>query len=552
MLAKAGEPINGNSSYDARALLYLNKAQQAIIAGGSIYSLKVDEAFTWARARDPVILELQPAFDTGTVTCASEDANITFSTAPSSSLEGWHFQVTGARTIYRIKKHNAGETEAVLDSGFVNEAGSYSFRAFKLDYEVFPAYIYIDSHNDKFEFEQTASTTLVATLTHGSYTPGAFIAHLVSKMNTVGTNIHSGSYDSVLKVFTVTSTGAGGKVLILKGTASNFRRSPLKQLGFDQKDYSGALTYTSTYIVNGISRMIEPFRMFVGAVSESQVTSADPAGMEYDYPLSATPEKLPDRFCKIEERNDGTYVVRFNAYPSNLTKLMVDWVPIPRDMQDNAYSFPELPRKDVDVLIHAATTLILVDKNDAKWEAMLNMTRAGLEAMEKKNRSELFRTSNNFGQIAPRADLLQVTKPRRYGYEVSGVASSSSQGVHSVITNAFGTSDVSAASTTSTVVARTMPANHVLNGLIVRLTTAFAASGLTACRLDIGITGDLTKFINAFDLMGAIGTQDSSNVIYFPAVATEIILTVTATGANLNTLTAGAFNVHFDEALVPA
>lgn len=550
MLQKAGEVVNGNSPYDSRSILYLNKTHQAIIAGGNIFSLKVDEPWTWARSRHPIVLELLPAYSTGTVTMNEGDIDITFSVAPDQSLEGWHFQIVGMRTPYKITQHNASEVNAMIDSGFVDASGSYAFRAFKLDYEVFPGYIYVDSQNDKLDFEQTASTQLTATLIHGTYTPAAYLAHVVSKLNTAGTNIHSGTYDSVLKKFTITSTGAGSKILTLKGTGTNYLRSALPTLGFNMADASGALTYTSTYIINGLSRMIEPFKVHTDPGNDSKVTSSDTATMENDYPIAMTPEKLPDRFAKIEERNDGTVVVRFNAYPRVLTKCTLDWIPIPHDLQNNAYSIPKIPRKDIDALIHGAVTFILFDKNDGKWEGTLNMTRAQLEAMEKKNRSELFRTGQNFAQIIPRLDKMNRKVPLRYGYAVTSGSPTPVQGANAIISRQFTYADFQTGALTNTVTARQLPANHILNSVIVRLTQSFVGTSISALSLSVGIVGDTTKFINGFDLLGAIGTSDSALTVYFPAAATNMIFTITAVGANLSALSAGALDIHFNESLV--
>ena len=91
VLQKAGEPTNGNSPYESIALTYINKVHQAVVGGGNIFSVKVDEAWTWARAKNPVVMELQPAITFGTVSVTANDVNITFSDAPAISVAGWHF-----------------------------------------------------------------------------------------------------------------------------------------------------------------------------------------------------------------------------------------------------------------------------------------------------------------------------------------------------------------------------------------------------------------------------------------------------------------------------
>lgn len=562
ILQKSGEPVNGNSDYGDLALTYLNKAHQVIIGGGSLFSLKVDEAWTWARARNPMVLELLPPFTTGSVQAVQDDINLTFSNVPADSYEGWYLQVVGKRTIYRITQHDAGLGDFVIDSSFIDATGQYSFRVFKLDYEIFPAYLYIDEKNDRLDFIESGTTKLTASLVHGAYTPNTLIAHVVARLNATGTNgLYSGSYDPVLKFFTLNSTGVGSTIFSLLGpTGTNYRRSALPTLGLDMLDHTGALTYVSAYIVNGISRLIEPFKLFTGQrwnpyENQSQITSTDPDNMEKDYPMFMTPQRIPDRFCKFREENDGTVWVRFNAYPENKTKITIDWVEVPHDLQDNVASFPLLPRKDIDTLIHAATTFIMFDKGDTKWNDMLTATRSQLEAMEKKNRSELFRTGQNFGQITPREDLTRERRRLRYGYTVDQAASNPalvSETVQTMVTRTLSFADFQTAGLQKSVIARQLPANRSLFALIVKHSIPFSGGSISSLLLDVGVAGNPTQFINGFDIMQAVtsAAQDSAIVTFFPAQATDIQVRVTAIGANLSVLTQGSVDLHFNESLV--
>lgn len=558
VLQKSGETTNGTSDYESLVMTYLNKVQQAIIGGGSIFALEVDEVWNWARSRWPIVLELEPPYVTGSIQVTQDDVNITFSDAPATSVEKWHIQIPGKATVYKIALHDAGDPTAQLDSSMIEETGTYSFRAFKLDYEVLPKYIYVDSYNDKLDFVETGSTQITATLTHGSYTPDTFIAHVVAKLNAAGTNgNYTGSYDSVLKLFTLISSGGGGKAFSLIGaTGTNRKRSSLPLLGFDQKDYSAVLTYTSTYIVNGVSRLIEPFKIFrMGFRDDRQITATDGINMEIDYPLHAVAERTPEKFCFIYEDNEGSKWVRFSSYPSVRTKVLIEWIPIPRDLQDNAASIPAIPRKDIDVLIHGATTFILFDKEDDKWNGTLALAKAGLEAMQKKNRSELFRTGPKFAQITPRLDLARDKRRIDYGYTVSeGTSSnfSAQQSAQTMVTKTITFTQLQAGALVKTLSARSLPANRSLFSLIIKHSIAFAGASISALHIDVGIAGDPTKFINGFDVLQAVsgGAQDSSLVIYYPGVATDIQVRATAVGANLSALTAGSFDIYFAENIV--
>lgn len=555
VLQKSGEPTNGNSPYEATVLTYLNKVHHAIIAGGNIFSTKVDEPWTWARAKYPIVLELEPAITTDTVTVTNGDINITFLTAPTQSVEGWHFQLVGRKTVYKISQHTSSITSAVLDSSVIEESGTYNYRLFKLDYEIFPAYLYVDSWNDRIDFEEAADTPLSATLTHGSYTPTTLINHVVTKLNAAGAATYTGSYDSVLKQFTITSDLSGGAIFTLLGaTGTSKRRSALPLLGLDRLDHSGAAAYTSAYIVNGIARLIEPFRVFTQESNNPFIKSTDPINLELDYPIALTEEVLPSHFAQVSEDNEGTITVRFNSYPRDTAKVLIDWTPVPIDLQDNAASFPLIPRKDIDVLIHGASSFILFDKEDSKWEQMYGLCKTGLESMEKKNRSELFRTGPEFAQIIPRADLLNRPRKLRYGYTVDGGASAAAvnETAQSMIKVTLSYTDFQTASTTKTVTARTLPSNRTLFALIVKHSTAFAGGAISAITIDVGITTDTDKFIAAFDIFQAVSdsAQESALLLYYPAAATNITVKATATGANLSALTAGSLDVYFQESIV--
>lgn len=561
VLQKSGEPTNGNSPYESIVLTYLNKAHQAIIGGGSIFSLKVDEPWTWARAKNPMVLEFQPAITYGTISVTENDINVTFNSAPAVSVQGWYLQLVGGeQTIYRITQHSAGVSSATLDSNCFDATGDYSFRVFKLDYELTPAFIYVDSQNDRLDLVEVGSTQITVSLTHGSYTPSTFISHVVARLNASGTNgLYTGSYDSVLKQFTLTSSLAGGKLFSLLGaTGTNRRRSALPLLGLDLIDHTAANddsagTFISDYLINGISRLIEPFRIFTSETECPTITGNDPILMAQDYPIHLCDERTPSQFAKVKEDGEGTITIRLNSYPKEKLKALIDWIPIPIDLQDNTASYPLVPRKDIDVLIHAACAMVLFDKEDSKWEIMLKLAGAGLEAMEKKNRSEAFRIGDSYAQIVPRLDLANKPRKLRYGYTVQGgsTPASVSETATSMIKVTLPYTDFQVGSTTKTVTARTLPANRTLFGLIIKHSIAFSGGSISALTVSVGITGEADRFISSFDIFQAVGTaaQDAVLLLYYPAVATNITVTATAVGANLSALTAGSLDIWFQETI---
>lgn len=551
ILAKAGEPTNGNSPFETTALTYANKVHHAIIGGGNIFDIECDEPWVWARAKHPIVLELQPAYTTGALTCTNATTSVTFSTAPTSSLEGWHLQVNGKPTVYKISQHTAATTGAELDSNFIDSSGSYNFRAFKLDYEILPTFVYIDNFSDKLDFQETATTTLSTTLTHGAYSPSALISHIATKLGSAGTASYTGTYDSVLKTYSLTSSVTTFKMFGVSGP--NARRSVLPRIGFDRLNHTGATSYTSTYTPNQVARLMEPFKLF-STGTEPFIYSTDPIKLQEDYPISLTGQRVPDRFARITEENDGTVWVRFNSYPANVTKVAIDWIPQPIDLQDNSVSVPEIPRGDMDVLIHGAAAYLAMDKEDDKSKVLFDLTKAGLEAMRKKNRALLFRTGESFGQMVPRADLVRIKDKLNYGYLVSGSTNTTVESVQSMVHVSLGKdSFTSAMSTATSVTARTLLSTRSLFAIIAKHSTSFAGTGISAVRLDVGIASDPTKFINGFDVYQSTAStaQDSSMVIYYPGADTAIEARLTTVGGNLSALTAGVLELYFEESVVP-
>lgn len=556
-LQKSGEVQNGNSQYQTIAMTYLNKVHHAIIAGGNLFDITVDENWAWARSRYPFSIDLQPAVTTGTVTMTQNDFNGTFSVAPTVSVEGWQIQCITTGTVYRITSHAANATAFQIDSGFVDLGGVFNFRCFKLEYDLVPSYLYISNANDRLDFAEVGTTQLTASLPHGSYTPQNLATQLAASLNAAGTNgNYSASYDSVLRYFTITSSLASGKIFSLLGASgTNSRRSALGTLGLDMLDASGAASYTSTYIVNGISRLIEPFKINpVFEKYEPFITSSDPYNMELDFPTALTPQRAPDKFCKISSGNDGRYVVRFNAYPTTVTKCLIDWIPVPIDLQNNSASVPLIPRDDADVLIHGAAMFVTWDKQDGKWQDLATATKTQLESMKLRNRSELFRTGPNFGQIIPRLDHYRDKRRFRYGYtaEPSALGGQGTATPNTMVKVTLTFGQFQGASTTMAVTGLTLAANQSIFDIIANLTLPFAGTGLSALNFQFGTNGNSSYFISNFNGFGAANSQASSITTYFPASASPIIVTATSTGGNLSALTAGQIDLYLNIAVSPS
>lgn len=417
-LQNGGEVTNGNSPYEAQVLNYLNRVHFAIVAGGTIplgkdTTVEIDEVWPWARSSRPLLLELQPKYDTGTVSLVLGSEVGAFSSAPSASLAGWYLRVKGRDEVFRIASHTAAATAFELDSAYTDDTGALNFEAFKLDYELVPDYIVIDSTNNKVQFQKVAGTTITGTLTAGTYSPAALATHVASVITAAASGpVITGAYSSITRKFSLTSDLAGPTVFILVGNGSEAAYSGLRTLGYDDSDSTSAATQTSLYPLGGISRLIEPMKIHRG-MGDGGIYGIDAETYQRHYPLLYTPEDQPDRFAVLREDSDGIITVRFNAFPREKTRVEVEHVAVPHDLKDNAASIPRIPRKHVDVLEDAATFYLMLVKSDDKMQIYSNLLQGKLKAMIAQHRGSLVRAGDGFGQITPRKDLIGSFRSRR-------------------------------------------------------------------------------------------------------------------------------------------
>jgi len=555
-LRNAGEVTNGNSSYESEALGFVNRVHFSLISGGTIAlgkdsTVEIDETWSWAKSRSPLLLELQPAYDTGSVTISRGNEAGTFYPAPSVSLQGYHLRISGREETFKIASHAADATAFELDSAYPDASvTAVAFVAFKIDYILQPAHVIVTDSNNKIQFQKTAGTTLTGTLTNGVYSPSEIATHVASVMTTAASGpTITGSYSSLTGKFTLSSNGSGSTTLLIVGDGSYSYSSIHKDLGFDDETSTAGLTQVSTYVFGGISRLVEPFRIHKGY--GTNVTGLDSESFHRVFPLRGITEGYPDRFSVIHETSDGLITVRFNRYPDVRTRLEIERVAIPRDLKDNTSSVPLVPRKHVDVLEDAATFRIMLLKSDDRANIYMNLVQGTLKSMISQHRGGLVRTGKHFGQVIPRKEMLNRERPNFVISPYSEPAAVSGT-VQTLIQETLSYEDFTAAGLTREVTVRTLAANRTLFSILVKHNTAFSGGSISSVSLDIGITGDADRFITSFSISQAVSAtaQDSVLTVYYPGVATAITVTATAIGGDLNTLTAGSVDLYFLESIV--
>ena len=378
------------------------------MCGGSVFNIDVDEVWPWARARSPLVLNIIPPVTLGTLSLTQGSLSGTFSLPPTASLEGWFIRAnpdTNDNTTYRIAQHSAGAAAFILDSPYLGVTSAlFSYRAFKLDYDLVPDYIQITGQANRLDFSEDGTTELTATVAPGAYTPAALATALQTAMASAGGDAtYSVTYDEARRQFTINSTLAVPATVfqIFGERGTNTENSILGPVGFDTADQKGKLSYASTYALGGISRLIEPIKLYSGE------NFVEAEGLDYlNYAGHFAPrfadQGTPTCYTKIHEDNQGKITLRFNNYPEVTTRVEIEYVPVVRDLQDNDSSMPLLPVKYYPVLEQGAIYFLFQEKEDSKKEEAFLLCQKTLQSLQKQLRSELRRIGNRFGYVAPR------------------------------------------------------------------------------------------------------------------------------------------------------
>ena len=437
VLRRCGEMTSdqGTSPLAPAALLYLNQIHDTVITGGNELEIDVDESWTWARARRPIILNLNPPVTAGSVTLTQGSTAGTFSTAPqvnaaNASVEGWYLKPTNGPEVYRIIQHTSGLTTFSLDCAFPQANYASTFMCFQLEYDLIPSYMIVDSQNDTLDFISKGTVSQSATLTHGSYAPATLATSVATALTAADTNgnTYTGSYDANQRLFSFSSNLAGSATAVfgIVGNGTNFYRSGWNDLGFDFLTTSGSASYTGNYSLAAATKLTQPARIYYGyqwgyGGESGQVTGLDQRTFERDYPLLDVRQGTPQNFMVVgEQSSNGKLTVRFDKYPATPMRVEFEYVGFPKDLQNNAQSIPVIPRKFIRMLEYGASYYLLLDKNSDKAQSYMQLAQQMLKGMMKFNRLELEKSGKNFGSVIARMDLMPEKQYRRlniYGYD---------------------------------------------------------------------------------------------------------------------------------------
>ena len=413
VLEICGELTDGTSPYNDRAVTYLNKVYQGVLAGGNEFGIEVAEPWVWAQSKRPILLSLVPK-QIGSATLV-QDSNLgTFSVAPTMSLQGRYFKVESRADFYRIANHTANSTSFTLDQPYLQDGGTLNFRAFKLDYDVVDDTIIINSTNNKIDFREVSTTTLTATLVVGTYTPTTLCAQIKTQLEASGTATYTVTFNDLSRKFTIATSGSYFDLVFESGPS--ILNSASGVLGYDIEDLQSALSYTSPYALSGVLRFTKPITMYreapyyySSAKDVGKIFMIDDNTMLREYPLNRLVEEIPEKFCPSDINSDGLWKIRFNS--SVLDKPVraeVNYIPVARKLVDNASSYPIVFGSYTDYLVFGAAHFILMDKSDNRADQYFKLAQAKLLAMVNDNRKGQALAGINYGRLIPRQGQVRV------------------------------------------------------------------------------------------------------------------------------------------------
>jgi len=110
-----------------------------------------------------------------------------------------------------------------------------------------------------------------------------------------------------------------------------------------------------------------------------------------------------------------------------------------------------------------------------------------------------------------------------------------------------------AAAGTQSLALFTKAANTVIHKAIIKHSAAFAGPSISAFTAGLGVAGDVAGIVTAFDVLQAVGSTKFKEEAKFSEdlAAVGVVLSLTATGANISVLTAGALTVWVCSSVLP-
>lgn len=141
-----------------------------------------------------------------------------------------------------------------------------------------------------------------------------------------------------------------------------------------------------------------------------QIAALDYSELKSSFPMAALRSGIPSHYAVVSRGSDTTLRVRFSTYVTEATRVEYEFVPVPTPLTASSESIPRMLREHRDVLAHAATFKLMLDRNDSRHEKYLSMAQAKLEAMAGTERKEKGNSNRDRGRLIARPTQTGITR----------------------------------------------------------------------------------------------------------------------------------------------
>lgn len=172
-----------------------------------------------------------------------------------------------------------------------------------------------------------------------------------------------------------------------------------------------------------ILRLVEPLRAYgnfsttaVGIKSDDngKVFGMDLNRFRQEWPLHEVTQGIPTRFA-TRRRSEVQWLIEVNRYPSESTKVDLDFIGIPDKLIDSDTSVPIVPYEQRMVLAYATSHHISMSKKNLETaKYYYDLTKAKLMALTKAEKRQETHTGGRKGELIPRQEQLSHVRREFY------------------------------------------------------------------------------------------------------------------------------------------
>ena len=386
-LFRAGELTDGTSPYDSKALEYMNQIYRAIMSGGNEFDLELGAVWTWAKAKQPATIVLQPKVS-GSVDVTNGSTAITFSAPIASSMRGQWFKVSGRTEVFRISSHAAASANAVIDTPYTEDTGTaLPFEIYILEYDL-PIAIeritapMVVNRQQNFESPEDGLIYQVDAANINYNFPMKFLPEEVPQQYA---QVSRDEFGSVRVRF---NASAGSQTRVAFDYIPTY--SPLYE-AILENGTSAINTTTNTFSVARPHGLINGTKVVFDVINSSTL----PSGLSLEkiyYVVGATSLTF-----QVSLTEGGSAVALGTA---GVGEISISNIPI-------------IPDSFSNVLEYGSSAYLMIDKNDERAESLAALTKSKMAAMIASNNREMAQASGGrLGQMIPRMDM--YSGPRRY------------------------------------------------------------------------------------------------------------------------------------------